>query len=222
MTQNSVKNSFLGQLQNASDFLFGYDYFISYAHDDGYDYPQNLARELKERYNFTVFLDTESYVAGTELNAATKRRVKMSKYLLVLGRPIALKSDWVLKETKACLEAKKTPVVLDIDQCFENDKDSELKKLLEHRIYISEPSTKDPKEPSLDTLENLYQGYKGMRREKVRKNSLGLALVFFILLSVFAGGQWRLAESRYVEARHQLGAAYFDLRLKPTGSGESN
>ena len=54
-----------GWLQSAVDWLFGFDFFISYAHDDGTDYPTLLADELAQR-KFRVFLDTRIYRIGEE------------------------------------------------------------------------------------------------------------------------------------------------------------
>src|SRR5262245_54428688 len=80
--------------RNLMDWLYGYYYFISYAHDDGTHYPQRL-RDLLEAAHFRAFLDTRDYPAGEDLRAGTRRRVSMSSYLIVVARPHALRSKWV-------------------------------------------------------------------------------------------------------------------------------
>ena len=50
---------------------------------------------------YTVFLDTRVYAPGDDLSAATRRRVRMSSNLVILGRPEALiDSPWGLREVR--------------------------------------------------------------------------------------------------------------------------
>jgi hypothetical protein len=43
-----------------ADFIFGFDYFLSYSHRDGLDYPAALAQRLSAS-GFRVFLDKQIY-----------------------------------------------------------------------------------------------------------------------------------------------------------------
>jgi hypothetical protein len=54
-------------IQGIADFLFGYDFFISYSHKDGSNYPAGLASELRS-LNFRVFLDLDS-TSGTHIKS---------------------------------------------------------------------------------------------------------------------------------------------------------
>ncbi len=54
-------------------------------------------------FGYRTFLDNRFYVAGTDLQTATKRRVRMSKFFIVVGREKALKSEWVVKEVHRSL-----------------------------------------------------------------------------------------------------------------------
>src|SRR6478752_488637 len=84
-----------------ADALFGYDVFISYAWDDGGGYPTALAKRLRAE-RFRVFLDREGYIAGDHLPQATRRRVGMSRMLLIVFRPKVVDSKWVLREVEVC------------------------------------------------------------------------------------------------------------------------
>jgi hypothetical protein len=53
-------------LAAAVDFLFGYDFFISYAHADGKEYPRRLRARLGAN-GYRTFLDEEGYVGGTSV-----------------------------------------------------------------------------------------------------------------------------------------------------------
>src|SRR5690349_9841652 len=97
-------------LRQVVDLAFGYDFFISYKHDDGGTYPSELARRLHDA-GFTVFIDQGMNLAGEDLNAITQRRVTMSTYLLLLARPGAMaRSRWVLREIQTCITAERTPI----------------------------------------------------------------------------------------------------------------
>ena len=89
-------------LHDLADLLFGFDYFISYAHADGRRYAAELSRRL-EALGFSVFLDERVYVAGDDLHSATRRRIRMSKKLVVVVRDHALASEWVGKEVEVAL-----------------------------------------------------------------------------------------------------------------------
>ena len=104
-------------IRRLGDLLFGYDFFVSYAHADGEDYPRALADRLQEK-GFRVFLDSRVYVAGDDLRLATRRRIRMSKYLLVVVRPHALESFWVLTELQRCLESGRIPIAINVDQAL--------------------------------------------------------------------------------------------------------
>src|SRR5438876_9398964 len=108
----------VGWLKAITDFLFGYDVFISYAWADGTEYPPGLSRRLQER-RFKVFLDQEIYLPGEDLSQATRRRVRMSTLLIVILRPSALRSPWVLREVQESLAAGRTPLVININGTFE-------------------------------------------------------------------------------------------------------
>jgi hypothetical protein len=105
----------IDQLRTLVDLIFGYDYFISYSRSDGANYPTKLADRL-ETFGYRTFLDNRFYVAGTDLQTATKRRVRMSKFLIVVGREKALKSEWVVKEVHRSLEANRVPILIDINE----------------------------------------------------------------------------------------------------------
>jgi hypothetical protein len=70
---------------------------------------------------------------------ATKRRVRMSKFLMVVGRENGLKSEWVVKEVNRSLEANRVPILIDINETFKKIDDAlEIRKLLKDRLYIPE------------------------------------------------------------------------------------
>jgi TIR domain len=159
-------------VRRLADFVFGYDFFISYKQDDGHHYPRGLAGALGKE-GFKAFLDESGYSPGDDLLLNTRRRVRMSSYLLLIGRPGALtRSDWVVREVEQCLQAHHVPIVVDIDDCFstvqassadEAQRLSTLRRLLAGRLRITETTgaaagTVFDGAPSEDVLRELKGG----------------------------------------------------------------
>ena len=96
------------------DYLFVYDFFISYSHADGNAYPRQLTQALAAR-GFSVFLDEDVYTAGDELSAATIRRVGQSRRLDVVCGSSAARSQWVRREVEAYAARSEVPLVIEWD-----------------------------------------------------------------------------------------------------------
>lgn len=106
------------------DWVFGYDFFISYSWEDEKlsPYAVSLAHALKTRcgrFGFRTCLDRTEYHAGMDLTQATRRRVRVSKVLLVGFRPGVAKSDWVLLEVKEAIKARRTIIPIDVGATFD-------------------------------------------------------------------------------------------------------
>jgi WD40 repeat protein len=188
--------------QRLVDFVFGYDYFISYKQDDGHHYPRSLADALGKQ-GYKVFIDERGYSAGDDLLLSTRRRVRMSSYLLLIARPGALtRSDWVVREVEQCLQAQRVPIVVDINDCFltvhassvdEAHRLSMLRQLLMGRLRIIEASGDaadgvfDGK-PSEHTLRELKRSFTARRQDSRRARAFGAAAVLFGMLSLAATG----------------------------------
>src|SRR4029079_10105680 len=87
----------VGMIARAVDWVFGYDFFISYSHGDGMRLPRCLKERL-EQAGFRVFIDQTEDVAGDDLRGETRRQVVKSLKIVVIGRPGALRSEWVRRE----------------------------------------------------------------------------------------------------------------------------
>jgi hypothetical protein len=196
----------IDQLRTLVDLVFGYDYFISYSHSDGANYPTRLADRL-ETFGYRTFLDNRVYIAGTDLQTATKRRVRMSKFLIVVGREKALKSEWVVKEVHRSLEANRVPILIDINETFKKKDDAlEIRRLLKDRLYIPERLPDVDGEPSSEVLEKLKKSFKGIRQETFRLRLVSLLAFIFALVAAFAIWQWvsaAIAERKAREAASQ-------------------
>lgn len=114
-----LSNNISGGFEWFLDILFGYDFFISYSHSDGLNYPKRLFERLSSgQFRYRVFLDANEYVGGNDLEKLTPRRVRMSWKLVLVARPASLNSVWVTREVAAALKAGRDPVVIDINQSY--------------------------------------------------------------------------------------------------------
>lgn len=180
-------------LRRAADVLFGYDYFISYAHADGHGYARRLAEQLDE-LGFSVFLDTRVYVAGDDLQAATRRRIRMSKKLVAVVRPKALESEWVLREIQVCLAAGRLPIAIDVAGTLARaPEDNPAKILLKDKLYITDPGGAAEEEPAADVTAKLARSFDATRQETLRVRALALAALVFAVVAAVAVWQFRQA-----------------------------
>ena len=193
----------LRYLRALVDLLFGYDFFVSYAHDDGYNYPRELTNQLEQK-GFKVFLDSREYVPGDDLQIATRRRIRMSKKLVVIARPSALQSKWVLKEVETSLQSGRVPIVIDINATIENASDtSAVKILLEDKLHIRETLASLDEKPSPETLSQLARSFSATRQETKRMRFVSAVAIFLFLLAGAAIWQYQLAEDARIQAIHQ-------------------
>ena len=136
-------------LSRVADFVFGYNFFISYKRADGENYPQLLEQTLT-KLGYAVFLDTRSYAAGEELSTATRRRIRMSSTVIVLGRPGAFAdSPWVLQEVREAHLAGCVLVMINFGGVFQSlhvqgpEQLARLKELLTTMAFCSKGTAKN-------------------------------------------------------------------------------
>ena len=190
-------------LRKVTDLLFGYDFFISYAHADGLCYPQTLADRLQEM-GYLVFLDTREYVPGVDLRLATRRRLRMSKKLILIARPHALASNWVRREVEACLNARRIPIVVDVNRTLEDAPDEiPVKQLLRDKLFIRESVDEFDAEPSPRILDELVRSFRSTRQEELRLRLVSIAAAVLVVVTAAALWKWWEADVAKDEAEEQ-------------------
>lgn len=200
----------LTMIRRFLDWLFGYDFFISYGHDDGIAYPHSLHDALSSRQpRFSVFLDKKDYTAGEDLDAATKRRVRMSKHLVVVCGPKALASKWVKREVEVFLGKGRVPIAIDVNDVLQADANAEwLRQVLGQALTVRETVTNPQEGPSDATIQQLVQSFTSWRVAKVRFWVLTISLIAFLALAVGgAGSYWNATVQRDINHATALSAA---------------
>jgi WD40 repeat protein len=195
-----------GPGRRAVDWLFGFDFFISYAHDDGKIYPQRLKQRL-EQAGFRAFLDQTEYVPGTNLSRETGRQVRKSRSIIVIGRERALSSKWVKREVEIALRHGKDPVIIDINgavaaaptggQGIVDIARQQDWLRLEERFADADGA------PSDRTVSELIRSFRHVRQETRRSRVLALTAAVFAVLAVAAAWQSIVAVNRTIEVAEE-------------------
>ncbi len=203
-----MSSTILNWVRKVGDFLFGFDFFISYAHSDGVHYPQKLADLLKSK-RFRVFLDSRVYVAGDDLRSATHRRIRMSKYLIIILRPGALESQWVLIELQRCLAANRRPIAINVNESLEQARDdNDVKLLLKDKIFISETLDQIDGEPTDETIASIGRSFKSTRQDVIRTRVVIAASLTLIAVAAAAAWQYIETKKQVYEAQEQTALRY--------------
>ena len=174
-----------------SDWVFGYDFFLSYSHGDGLNYPRALKRRL-ERAGFRVFLDQTDYVAGLDLRRETRRQVIKSRQFVIVGRPAALKSGWVMREVEVALATGRIPVIIDINQSVLNAPDTAALAVMardSHWLRLNETLADADGVPSDRTVAELERGFSHTRQEAKRQRIFATATAILAIATLIAGWQ---------------------------------
>src|SRR5262249_3475570 len=180
-----------GVIARAVDWVFGYDFFISYNHGDGMRLPRRLKEQL-EQAGFRVFLDQTEYVAGDDLRRETRRQVVKSRKIVVIGRPGALKSEWVRREVDVALAHGKVPVIVNLNGAVEAaSEDAALATMARecHWLRLTETLADPDGEPSDWTVSELVRGVKHTRQETKRQRIFATAAAVLALTAGVATWQ---------------------------------
>jgi WD40 repeat protein len=196
-------------LQRALDFVFGYDFFISYSHSDGSNYPVRLKEHLQQA-GFKIFLDVSEYAAGTDLRRETIRQVSKSRKLLVVARRAALASEWVRREVDVGLSQGKIPIIVNINSAVEKTATtSPISKLaIERQWLVLNESIDEPDgNPSNYAIAELVRGFNNTRQETKRLRLMAAASVVLAAATAIAIWQGIVAKSNEQTALKERDAA---------------
>ncbi len=212
-----------------ADWLWGYDFFVSYSHRDGIlvengrpksHYVRSLVQQLRDcEEKFSVFLDETEFDPGIELKAATKRHVRASTKLLLVARPNAIESKWVYAEVQEAIAAGTQIVVIDVNGTFENSPDDQLLRALIGDTVLRHLENLDALDgsPSRELLGKLIAASKRSIRQRRRLQAIAATSVVLAVLLVIAMIMQQIAASRSRTSNSQriATASQSVLRTRP-------
>lgn len=178
-------------------FLFGYDYFISYAHSDAGAYAQDLASQLQNA-GFECFLDRQDFLKGEDWRSMTPRALSKTQRLILLASPAALNSKPVLMELEIFAGAEKKVIPIDFDGTLDRKThQSEIfKHLTESQLWVSEcKENLDAGSVSQEVLDDLINSYNLERQSRRRTRWIrrGFSVVMILFLLTVGLIAWRVA-----------------------------
>ncbi|RKT46631.1 toll/interleukin-1 receptor domain-containing protein [Thiocapsa rosea] len=225
-------------LRSIVSVVYGYDFFVSYAHDDGTAYPRALVEALEaEPYNFTTHIDTRDYNPGDDLDRLTLLRVRNSRKLIVIAKRAALTtSDWVRKEVDIFARNGRLPLLIEFPECSENvvldapvPETSLLAWVDANPAVLRHPEQSAGSEPSEDTVRRIAASFEGMRVERRRSRivgaslaGLGLLLLGMTGLALLADSQRREAVAQRTRVELELSSADARQALSYLGDGQDD
>ena len=104
--------------RRALDFVFGYDFFISYAWVDGGLYAEKLARAL-EMSGFEVFLDRDDFGSGDDWKQVGAWTLRRTGQLILVGTPAAIHSNPVAREVELFRATGRRIIPIDFEGSLE-------------------------------------------------------------------------------------------------------
>lgn len=102
-------------LEAWEDFLYGYDFFVSYRWEDGRDYAVALAQALQHLpEGYSVFLDSSEYAAGDSLSRQGNRAVRKTSRLVLVATTGVADSEHVKRELTVFQSTGRRVLVIDV------------------------------------------------------------------------------------------------------------
>lgn len=220
-------------LQTLFDWIYGYDFFISYRWSDGREYALALSEKLKEK-DYNCFLDTEDYLPGINWIEGGQRALKRTTRLILVCSNHAVddpagrtaKQDPILKELAAFSEGERQKVRIQIhtlsDEAWEHSEVS--RYFAKEDLFLPDNLTT----PSPETIENLARGCRLEKRDRLRLKIISSVCIVLSLLSFgFGLASWIAVDKRAEavkkteEAIHNLGLSHLREAGRLEGEGRN-
>ena len=179
--------------QRIRNWLWGYDFFISYHWGSGGTYAVNLAARLRDR-GYEVFLDRSEYAMGDDWKKVGEAALKNTQRLVLVATTEAVfESGPVEREVVLFTQRRRQIIPIFFGDTFaaeeaaHPDKHKVLTLLPDATLYIedSEQSLDDQLPPN-HVIEKLVATHGIMRRRVLRQLITIIALVLLATLAVAA------------------------------------
>ncbi|MFT5470586.1 MAG: WD40 repeat protein [Verrucomicrobiales bacterium] len=214
--------------QRLTDWLFGYDFFLSYRWSDGREYALSLAKNLNEA-NCDCFLDSEEYKPGANWVLAGALAIRKTTHLVLITTPDAVddpaerkgSEDPIIREVQTFRQSDRHVIKLDLG-LVEDDKWSQSQLSGYFRgsdLYLNEkPANRH--QPSEHILGELNRLLRINRREnrRVRILKAGISILLTLLIAVIVAAVFAAAKQH--EAQHRLALNEFESGINQIESGD--
>ena len=226
---NNLFKKIASTLRSISDWVFGYDVFVSYGRkdrtalpgDDGALYAENLISKLKA-VGYVCCVDKDEFTPGS-LSEVVKRHLKRSTSLVMICTPKAFRSPHVQEEVAIMERLQKLVIPVDVNRTIENMAKDQRPSFLGDRIWIPDP-VEPEKGPTDEAVKMIIQALK-ITRQQIKRNRIfggvAITLLCLTIAAVFFGIlaqrnektaiSQKLAANSHLDA--SLGESYLDKAL---------
>lgn len=192
----AIKDFYQSLKLKLTQYLWGYDFFISYHWASGGKYAVSLAQQLRQRH-YDVFLDRSDYADGDDWKEVGEIALRNTQRLVLIAtREAVLTSKPVEHEVRVFTSRNRQIVPLQFGDTYSADERANsyvLGKFPDTKLFIEDAKDSLDIGPSSKTVERLIQSYGVLRRRNFRA-LLSLIPVFIVAaFSVFAFVSWGAA-----------------------------
>ncbi|MEM9384939.1 MAG: toll/interleukin-1 receptor domain-containing protein [Pseudomonadota bacterium] len=186
--------------QRVRDWLYGYDFFISYRWSDGSEYASALAQALRAK-QFDCCLDSDEYAAGQNWTLLGDAALRATSRLVVIATDDALEDpdgrekyqDPIYRELAIFRRTQREVIRIQSSSLApEKLEASPLRRFFhDENLHIDEsPIALEAGAPSEETVERLAQAVGLNRRDRRRLRALQatVAVLSTLLLGTLLGG----------------------------------
>ena len=212
-----------GLFQRFADFLFGFDFFISYCWADGREYAVQLQKRLEER-GFQCFLDSSDYAKGDNWRAAGRRALKKTSRLILVGTPKAVLSEPVANELRIFSELRRRVFPIDFGGALAGigSKEGVFQYLDPDVLRVSEEETALEVGPSDEMITQIVDSFQLLRQDQKRTRWFaGLTLLFAVVAATAVWFYFDAADKARI-AQENLSSGDFTLARVSLEAGRSN
>ena len=199
-----------GWYQSLINWLWGYDFFISYNQASAGKYAIQLAEELRRR-RFEVFLDHDEIGGGNSLSGTIQSALRRTQRLVVIAtkEAIAGSSPWVAHEILLFTSSKRECIPIIFPTSFEGATDEGSERAAARKLLMDYDKLHIP-----ETLENLMLGRpdrervvhklittRGLVRRRTVRSRIVTSVMALLALAVVVVGffGWRAELARGAE-----------------------
>ena len=207
-------------LQRLKDWLFGYDFFVSYRWSDGAEYASNLAKALEE-LGFECFLDSEDFEPGGNWLSMGRRALRRTFRLVLVATPDAItdpegrhgRDDPIIDEVSAFVDSKRHKVRIQFDDFLSKAwNGSEVEGFfMSEDLYLSEPP-ENRSNPSAGVISELVRLIGIHTQSNRRAAFLGAGVLMLALLLIAAIGAGSFAWDQRGKAQAETKRAQTALK----------
>ncbi len=176
--------------QQVINVLFGYDFFISYAWDDGRNYAIKLVDAL-EKHQFECFLDSRDYAKGYDWKVVGELALRRTHFLILVASAEALKSPAVLHElTIFSRRGHIIPIAFGESLSLDSAPKQVHDLLAGSILFIKETENSLSDGPRIETVEDLTNSFDVLTQRQKRIRIFSIATLVFALVATAAVWFW--------------------------------